>query len=187
MFQSVTLGNRACGGGITAWQGSPGTKNGVYIADSRVVRVSPPAISLKRSLMFHFLIYSRRMRVQPLSPPKPATSVSIITLKFDRADRCAYHLRRTSVERVCSGCLPSNLHGRQHSTCWVQDVGWTVRPLPVSAPLPSLTSPFFPLDPPVGRSTELLADTTFFAEYGSYGIYPLLVLGGLIRTQHDIS
>ena len=39
-FQSVTLANRACGGGITAWRGTPGTRNGVYIADSRIIRVS---------------------------------------------------------------------------------------------------------------------------------------------------
>lgn len=39
-FQSGTLANRACGGGITAWQGTPGTANGVYIADSNIIRVS---------------------------------------------------------------------------------------------------------------------------------------------------
>ncbi|KAF8558296.1 carbohydrate esterase family 8 protein [Imleria badia] len=41
-FQSVTLANRACGGGITAWMGTPGTHNGVYIADSSIIR-SPDA------------------------------------------------------------------------------------------------------------------------------------------------
>lgn len=41
-FQSGTLANRACGGGITAWQGTPGTSNGVYIADSNIIR-SPDA------------------------------------------------------------------------------------------------------------------------------------------------
>ncbi|KAF9222162.1 carbohydrate esterase family 8 protein [Gyrodon lividus] len=41
-FQSVTLANRACGGGITAWQGTNGTRNGAYIADSRIIR-SPDA------------------------------------------------------------------------------------------------------------------------------------------------
>ncbi|KAF8133911.1 carbohydrate esterase family 8 protein [Boletus edulis] len=37
-FQSVTLANRGCGGGITAWQGMPGTTNGVYIANSNITR-----------------------------------------------------------------------------------------------------------------------------------------------------
>ncbi|KAH7920300.1 carbohydrate esterase family 8 protein [Leucogyrophana mollusca] len=41
-FQSVTLANRACGGGITAWQGTNGTRYGAYIADSRIMR-SPDA------------------------------------------------------------------------------------------------------------------------------------------------
>jgi len=41
-FQSGTLANRACGGGITAWQGTPGTTNGIYIADSSIIR-SPDA------------------------------------------------------------------------------------------------------------------------------------------------
>ncbi|OCH90457.1 carbohydrate esterase family 8 protein [Obba rivulosa] len=41
-FQNVTLANRACGGGITAWQGTSGTLNGAYIADSRIIR-SPDA------------------------------------------------------------------------------------------------------------------------------------------------
>ncbi|KAI9462265.1 carbohydrate esterase family 8 protein [Boletus coccyginus] len=41
-FQSVTIANRACGGGITAWQGESGTRRGVYIADSRIIR-SPDA------------------------------------------------------------------------------------------------------------------------------------------------
>ncbi|OAX32132.1 pectin lyase-like protein, partial [Rhizopogon vinicolor AM-OR11-026] len=43
-FQNVTLANRACGGGITAWQGTSGTKNGAYIADSKIIR-SPDANS----------------------------------------------------------------------------------------------------------------------------------------------
>ncbi|KAG1743208.1 carbohydrate esterase family 8 protein [Suillus paluster] len=41
-FQNVTFANRACGGGLTAWQGTSGTKNGVYIADSKIIR-SPDA------------------------------------------------------------------------------------------------------------------------------------------------
>ncbi|KAG2131809.1 carbohydrate esterase family 8 protein [Suillus clintonianus] len=41
-FQNVILANRACGGGITAWQGTSGTKNGAYIADSKIIR-SPDA------------------------------------------------------------------------------------------------------------------------------------------------
>ncbi|KAG1822654.1 carbohydrate esterase family 8 protein [Suillus subaureus] len=41
-FQNVILANRACGGGITAWQGKSGTKNGAYIADSKIIR-SPDA------------------------------------------------------------------------------------------------------------------------------------------------
>lgn len=39
-FQSVTLANRAPGGSITAWAGTPGTTNGVYIVDSKIIRVS---------------------------------------------------------------------------------------------------------------------------------------------------
>jgi hypothetical protein len=38
-FQNVTLANRACGGGLTAWQGTQGGKNGAYIADSKIIRV----------------------------------------------------------------------------------------------------------------------------------------------------
>ncbi|KAI9462267.1 carbohydrate esterase family 8 protein [Boletus coccyginus] len=45
-FQSVTLANRACGGGITAWKGEPGTRQGVYIANSRIIR-SPDADAAK--------------------------------------------------------------------------------------------------------------------------------------------
>jgi hypothetical protein len=46
-FQNVTLANRACGGGITAWKGTnqtdaPGNRYGVYIADSQIIR-SPDA------------------------------------------------------------------------------------------------------------------------------------------------
>ncbi|KAG1743206.1 carbohydrate esterase family 8 protein [Suillus paluster] len=41
-FQNVTFANRACGGGLAAWQGTSGTKNGVYIADSKIIR-SPDA------------------------------------------------------------------------------------------------------------------------------------------------
>lgn len=41
-FQNVILANRACGGGLTAWQGAAGTKNGAYIADSKIIR-SPDA------------------------------------------------------------------------------------------------------------------------------------------------
>ncbi|KAG1777217.1 carbohydrate esterase family 8 protein [Suillus placidus] len=41
-FQNVILANRACGGGITAWSGTSGTKNGAYIADSKIIR-SPDA------------------------------------------------------------------------------------------------------------------------------------------------
>ncbi|KAG0704831.1 carbohydrate esterase family 8 protein [Suillus ampliporus] len=41
-FQNVILANRACGGGITAWQGTSGTRNGAYIADSKIIR-SPDA------------------------------------------------------------------------------------------------------------------------------------------------
>ncbi|KAG1744844.1 carbohydrate esterase family 8 protein [Suillus lakei] len=41
-FQNVILANRACGGGITAWQGTTGTRNGAYIADSKIIR-SPDA------------------------------------------------------------------------------------------------------------------------------------------------
>ncbi|KAN0087677.1 carbohydrate esterase family 8 protein [Tylopilus felleus] len=37
-FQSVTLANRGCGGGITAWQGLSGTTQGVYISNSRIIR-----------------------------------------------------------------------------------------------------------------------------------------------------
>lgn len=39
-FESVTLANRGCGGGITAWDGELGTTNGVYIANSKIIRVS---------------------------------------------------------------------------------------------------------------------------------------------------
>jgi hypothetical protein len=39
-FQNVILANRACDGGIAAWQGTSGTKNGAYIADSQIIRVS---------------------------------------------------------------------------------------------------------------------------------------------------
>ncbi|KIY52402.1 carbohydrate esterase family 8 protein [Fistulina hepatica ATCC 64428] len=46
-FQSVTLANRACGGGIAVWKGTnltdaPGNRYGVYIADSSIIR-SPDA------------------------------------------------------------------------------------------------------------------------------------------------
>ncbi|EKM49749.1 carbohydrate esterase family 8 protein [Phanerochaete carnosa HHB-10118-sp] len=46
-FQSVTLANRACGGGIAAWKGTnltdaPGNRYGAYISDSRIIR-SPDA------------------------------------------------------------------------------------------------------------------------------------------------
>ncbi|CAE6525840.1 unnamed protein product [Rhizoctonia solani] len=46
-FEKVTLANRACGGGITAWKGSnetdaPGNHYGVYVANSRIIR-SPDA------------------------------------------------------------------------------------------------------------------------------------------------
>ncbi|KAH7913948.1 carbohydrate esterase family 8 protein [Hygrophoropsis aurantiaca] len=41
-FQNVVLANRACGGGITAWQGTNGTRDGAYIADSVIMR-SPDA------------------------------------------------------------------------------------------------------------------------------------------------
>ncbi|KAG2130656.1 carbohydrate esterase family 8 protein [Suillus bovinus] len=41
-FQNVILANRACGGGITAWRGTSGTRNGAYIADSKIIR-SPDA------------------------------------------------------------------------------------------------------------------------------------------------
>ena len=44
-FQNVILANRACGGGIVAWQGTsltdaPGNRFGAYIADSSIIRVS---------------------------------------------------------------------------------------------------------------------------------------------------
>ncbi|KAG9314831.1 carbohydrate esterase family 8 protein [Chiua virens] len=42
-FQSVTIANRDCGGGITAWRGESGGNAGVYIADSRIIR-SPDAL-----------------------------------------------------------------------------------------------------------------------------------------------
>lgn len=43
-FQNVVLANRACGGGIAAWKGTnltdaPGNRYGVYLADSRIIRV----------------------------------------------------------------------------------------------------------------------------------------------------
>ena len=43
-FQNVVLANRACGGGIAAWKGTnltdaPGNRYGVYIADSKIIRV----------------------------------------------------------------------------------------------------------------------------------------------------
>ncbi|GJE97696.1 pectin lyase-like protein [Phanerochaete sordida] len=46
-FQSITLANRACGGGIVAWKGTnltdaPGNRYGAYISDSRMIR-SPDA------------------------------------------------------------------------------------------------------------------------------------------------
>ncbi|KAH7913950.1 carbohydrate esterase family 8 protein [Hygrophoropsis aurantiaca] len=46
-FQSITLANRACGGGIVAWKGTnltaaPGNRYGAYISDSRIIR-SPDA------------------------------------------------------------------------------------------------------------------------------------------------
>ncbi|KAG1886658.1 pectin lyase fold/virulence factor [Suillus subluteus] len=41
-FQNVTLANRACGGGITAWSSTEGTRNGAFIADSKIIR-SPDA------------------------------------------------------------------------------------------------------------------------------------------------
>jgi len=46
-FEKVTLANRACGGGITAWKGTnqtdaPGNHYGVYVANSRIIR-SPDA------------------------------------------------------------------------------------------------------------------------------------------------
>lgn len=46
-FQSVTLANRACGGGIVAWKGTnltdaPGNRYGAYISESRIIR-SPDA------------------------------------------------------------------------------------------------------------------------------------------------
>lgn len=46
-FEEVTLANRACGGGITAWKGTnqtdaPGNRYGVYVANSRIIR-SPDA------------------------------------------------------------------------------------------------------------------------------------------------
>ncbi|KAF8127035.1 carbohydrate esterase family 8 protein [Boletus edulis] len=37
-FQSVILANRGCGGGITAWRGTPGATNGIYIANSSIIR-----------------------------------------------------------------------------------------------------------------------------------------------------
>ncbi|KAI0629825.1 carbohydrate esterase family 8 protein [Trametes polyzona] len=46
-FEKVTLANRACGGGITAWKGTnltdaPGNRYGAYISNSRIIR-SPDA------------------------------------------------------------------------------------------------------------------------------------------------
>ncbi|RPD56135.1 pectin lyase-like protein [Lentinus tigrinus ALCF2SS1-7] len=46
-FENVTLANRACGGGITAWKGTnltdaPGNRYGAYISNSRIFR-SPDA------------------------------------------------------------------------------------------------------------------------------------------------
>ncbi|KAI0718206.1 pectin lyase-like protein [Cerioporus squamosus] len=46
-FENVTLANRACGGGITAWKGTnltdaPGNRYGAYISNSRIIR-SPDA------------------------------------------------------------------------------------------------------------------------------------------------
>ncbi|KAH7338177.1 carbohydrate esterase family 8 protein [Rhizoctonia solani] len=46
-FEKVTLANRACGGGITAWKGTnetdaPGNHYGVYVANSHIIR-SPDA------------------------------------------------------------------------------------------------------------------------------------------------
>ncbi|KAG8744041.1 hypothetical protein FRC10_010930 [Ceratobasidium sp. 414] len=46
-FEKVTLANRACGGGITAWKGTnltdaPGNHYGVYVVNSRIIR-SPDA------------------------------------------------------------------------------------------------------------------------------------------------
>ena len=43
-FQSVTLANRGCGGGIVAWKGTnltaaPGNRYGAYISDSSIIRV----------------------------------------------------------------------------------------------------------------------------------------------------
>ncbi|KAG2109036.1 carbohydrate esterase family 8 protein [Suillus discolor] len=43
-FQNVILANRACGGGIVAWVGTEGTRNGAFIADSKIIR-SPDANS----------------------------------------------------------------------------------------------------------------------------------------------
>ncbi|EJF60997.1 pectin lyase-like protein [Dichomitus squalens LYAD-421 SS1] len=46
-FENVTLANRACGGGISAWKGTnltgaPGNRYGAYISNSRIIR-SPDA------------------------------------------------------------------------------------------------------------------------------------------------
>ncbi|TFK93312.1 carbohydrate esterase family 8 protein [Polyporus arcularius HHB13444] len=46
-FENITLANRACGGGITAWKGTnltdaPGNRYGAYISNSRIIR-SPDA------------------------------------------------------------------------------------------------------------------------------------------------
>ncbi|KAG6377207.1 carbohydrate esterase family 8 protein [Boletus reticuloceps] len=53
-FQSVTLANRGCGGGITAWRGEPGTTNGVYIANSNITRspdIDPTIVTTGRCFL----------------------------------------------------------------------------------------------------------------------------------------
>ena len=50
-FESVTLANRACGGGIAAWRGTsqtdaPGNRFGAYIFNSRIIRVCNLSIAI---------------------------------------------------------------------------------------------------------------------------------------------
>ncbi|KAF9236455.1 carbohydrate esterase family 8 protein [Melanogaster broomeanus] len=71
-FQSVTLANRACGGGIVAWKGTnltdaPGNRYGAYISDSRIIR-SPDANVTVVTLQSCWLVYLRTYMDDSIQP-----------------------------------------------------------------------------------------------------------------------
>ena len=104
-FENVTLANRACGGGISAWKGTnltdaPGNRYGAYISNSKIIRVSGQQLDPRHS----------SLNLWPVSGCE----------RYD-GHRWAVFPRST-LERPRHDGLSPDLHGRQHKSCWLDAV-----------------------------------------------------------------